>query len=91
MSEKEWTPGPHKAVVGEYSTAKVYGPYRGKPGQILCEIVGDSPEADANAYLFAAAEALYAALEETLEIAARHESGDYIERANAAMRKARGE
>jgi len=61
MTEKEWTPGPHKAVVGEYSTA-VYGPYqRGKPGQILCEIVGDSPEADANAYLFDAAEALYAA------------------------------
>ena len=51
----------------------------------------DSPVGRANANLIAAAPDLYEALCETLEIARRNEAGDYVQRAEAALAKARGE
>ena len=96
MTETKWTPGPWTVdrpsdqnqrmhVVREFN-------WRLVASMENCnKFLAYADETRANANLISAAPDLYDALKETLEIAARNESGDYIERANAAMRKARGE
>lgn len=90
MTEPKWTPGP-------WTTSLTDETFVRSADNDVAVMIGDySDDATslimaANANLISAAPDLYAALKETLEISARYESGDYIERANAAMRKARGE
>ena len=90
MTEPKFTPGPWETSLTDDTFVR-------SADNDIAVMVGDYNDdvtsliMTANANLMAAAPDLYAALKETLEIAARHESGDYIERANAAMRKARGE
>ena len=88
---EEFTKRPCEAVIGEYSANEVFGPY-GKEGITrLCRVWGDSAEADANTHLFAAASEMYWVIIELLAIARRNETGDFIQRAEAVLAKARGE
>lgn len=86
MTETKWTPGPwRKNKEFPYDTVA-------SSKHFICQVFPTyDDKSKYNADLISAAPELYDALKETLEIAARYESGDYIERANAAMRKARGE
>ena len=96
MTETKWTPGPHFAEIiysqiPESEDGDITYRVIDKDKKEIVTFYTESDEALANAQLYAAAPDLYDALKETLEISARYESGDYIERANAAIRKARGE
>ena len=91
MTETDFTKGPCEAVTGDYSSNKVFGPYGKEGTTILCQVFGDSAEADANTHLFAAASEMYWVIIELLAIARRNETGDFIQRAEAVLAKARGE
>jgi len=79
---------PDGRVVAEFSNAgcnEIIYEDDGEGGGRHCDI-----QAMANADLIAAAPELYASLVEALVIARRNEDGQYVQRAEAALAKARG-
>lgn len=104
-SETKFTPGPWFVLTDHPTNAAVrvcsgfdgwhggelatlYGPCEGDEDENGVWPLGETRMA--NARLIAAAPDLYAALVETLAIAERNESGEYADRARAALAKARG-
>lgn len=84
-----WTKGPWLAAAKPSSIVgwPVVAPHA--TGRSVCSVTVHD-EAKANADLIAAAPDLAEALAETLAIARRNESGAYIDRAEAALSKAKG-